>query len=177
MESKNITSLQITDEVSINLVTRFQCPICQKEYDEKVDAVQCAAIGMETTDLKAGDIVVLKGWKLYPRFGWFDGDPDWIAYTSTKEDNAKQKTEKAYSFYYVLTSVEKDNYKLSTYANPHSLRFHLTTLAMQTGYSEGHTAQQGHYAIVRATDEGFKPPQAVLDAAKKLVGKKFKHLL
>lgn len=148
----------------MKIVDKYICEICNKEYDNLIDADICEKQGIEKSLFKVGDIVYVKA-----GYGWYDGDKRWII-------NPKEKIKKnpkhgncfgkccTMAFYYVITTIDQDP------SEPHRIRYHLYTNAMsgKEGYQEGYTRVDTHY-----TPELIKnPPKFVIRDSKKLIGKK-----
>lgn len=144
-----------------SIPVKFFCPICNREYNTMALAEACRDTPFEPT-LKVGDIVTAGG----DRFGWFDGDKNWIAETN----KGRGLDGKTYAFYYVVTLIDHEE-------DGHRPRYHLATLAMteDTGYGSGWTYDIHHLTPRRVEN----PPVHLLAEAKLkgLIGKPARGLL
>lgn len=146
--------------------TIFTCEICNTGYDTESQALECEAKGREKVNVEVGD-VVLGG----AGFGWFDGDPKWIANpqvgtcvpggVSTYAKNPKHGNCFGacctYQFYYVVTKIDGDP------RDGHRARVHVATKAMcgAQGYRGGWTGRD-HIHMKLAKNV---PPEVLADTA------------
>lgn len=132
----------------------FVCPTCKKEYITKHVAINCMNSN-EVLLANIGDIVECGG----QRFGWYDGDKDWIVNINA------DRIHELFKFYYVVTHIEYIE---------HRVKYHLYTMAMSgdNGYRSGYTYNSGHY-----TPKLIDAPEIVKEQAKTLIGLKANGLL
>jgi hypothetical protein len=142
------------NNTTMQVLTKFICPMCKAEYDHKEQAQACLDRGVDKTDLKVGDIVELKY-----GFGWFDGDKRWVINPDVKLKHGFGKNE-SMGFYYVITHME---------AHEHRLRIYVATKAMTgaNGHKGGYTYLSGHY-----TPKKIEAPEEVILDAIDLIGTK-----
>lgn len=116
----------------------YICEGCGTEYVHEKDAADCEARGMPVQEFQEGDVVALA----YAHYGWYDGDEAWIAWS----EKGVSATGFLYSFFYVIGKV--DHKDAVGRDDPHSLRYHLFTKAMQD--RDGYNTATGHWKLVRA---------------------------
>ena len=164
----------------MKIIVRYACDICGEEYGTMHAAQRCEAHGLPTPTIAVGDIVLLRD-----GFGWFDGDPIWVsnlAQLGRNDDEpwnlpGRDKSHDGscfseccmYQFYYVVTAIDRDD------CNRHRLRYHVWTKAMTgtQGYAEGWTYDQDHIKPRLVN----RPPKAIVNGSKNLVGRLATHLL
>lgn len=144
----------------VTTITQYRCDFCGCLYKRYQDARDCCERGFHPTVVE-GDIVVAG----VDRFGWFDGDPKWIA----REVEGDSHTGKVFTLYYVVTCVDADE------RDAHRPRYHLFTKAMtgEQGWESGYTFDEHHVAPRKVED----PPKYVVETSKELLGHKSECLL
>jgi hypothetical protein len=144
----------------MEVITKFFCPMCNSEHNQKADAQSCLDRGLDKTDLKVGDIVEIKY-----GYGWFDGDKNWVINPDVDRSKHGFSKKESMGFYYVITAIEP---------HEHRLRFYVITKAMtgEYGHKGGYTYLTGHYAPKK-----IKAPENVVLDAVDLIGTKFEWLL
>lgn len=139
--------------MSVLIERVYRCPICRVAYDSLAQAERCEARGAERARFVVGDIVLAGA-----GFGWFDGDPRWVANFSRLGGTRDQVLQRGicphdtdncfsdcctYAFYYVVTVVDVDE------RDGHRVRYHVFTKAMTgaQGYRSGYTFNSGHVGL------------------------------
>lgn len=156
----------------------YECPVCSRRFDDRESAEMCSATGTAPARLEPGDVVVL-----HPRYGWFDGSPEWVA-TFTPGRGADGGT---YQFYYVVGAVtwgrpQTKKADGSLVVVPHSEHegpfYHLFSRAIVTkpgeredDSKEGWTRDDGHHWAYKVID----PPE--LPGAAEFIGRTTGYLL
>lgn len=138
-----------------SIMIKYICPNCKTIYNNKKNAEKCLNIKV-LFNFKIGDIVTCGHF----RFGWFDGDSEWIA------EKKESKKRYLYNFYYIITYIENKD---------HRARYHLLTLAMteSSGYRKGYTHDQNHVTPVLIKN----PPKYIIESSKKYVNCKANYLI
>lgn len=141
---------------------KFQCEVCEEVYNTPEEALECEARVDDFADpFKPGDIVVTG-----QVFGWYDGDPLWIA-TKKQASLGESYDGFHYNFFYVVTAITPHPQR------PHSVLVHCETCAMtgKQGYKGGWTSK-GHYKIKKV-----EAPEEVVKQGQRLLGNTFDSLL
>ena len=125
----------------MKVLTTYQCEGCYEIYDSLEEAMECEAQGREEPIVQVGDFVTTHAGD-YGRFGWFDGDPEWV----TEKTRGLHGPAKVYSLIYVVTAI--------TYGDkwhPHLCKYHLATKGMteKSGYGQGYTFPATHTGITK----------------------------
>ena len=141
--------------------TSYQCEGCNTRFDTAAAALACEAQGLDNfgENLKLGDIVTCGDLR---RFGWFDGDAQWLASDTLgdpKAYNHFDQTRRAFGFYYVVTALT---------GRAHERLVHLETFAMTDSYRGGYTCRE-HMQVQLVEN----PPAAVVEVGKALIGRIF----
>lgn len=135
-------------------LVKYQCPVCKSLYDTSVEATACFNT-TEKAEFQVGDLVTM-----YPRYGWYDGDKDWVLSTVSEEHD---KGRNRYEFLYVVLRVG------SNLRYPHETNYWVRTLAC--GQKYGWTGRN-HYRLSRLTDDRLSQlPDHVIKAAAGLAAK------
>ncbi len=126
--------------------TLYMCEICNKQFDTPAKAQQCENIGLEQVPFEAGDYVTTHG-EDYGRFGWYDGDPDWVLKKPHGLHSQKPYDGTYLSFIYIVTAVTNRG---------HRAIIHLRTKAMKDQYVSGWTSMTGHHTphLFKTATEG-----------------------
>ena len=152
----------------------YQCETCERFYKTPGAAKACEDQPDTVRLVEPGDIALAR----LTTFGWFDGDPAWVAY-GNEEDGTL-------AFFYYVGAVEirrresgglylvdgEDNVKADgEYVFAHQWAYHVFTQAMKKGYREGWTCSETHITPIRVED----PPE--LPGTEEFVGKRSEILL
>lgn len=147
---------------------KYLCDICGEVYASEAEAVACETRFVPECPFEPGDIVLHAR---YGRFGWFDGDPTWIAASSCElrhehrrpcefVDAADWKRRGGpagvmlFTPYYYVKAVERGTGKPFA----HTLNVKIATLAMRGPYRHdqiviGDTKLFGINGFVKAAPE------------------------
>lgn len=135
----------------------YKCEICGRE-DKDITVIEACEAQTIDTPLMAeiGDIVITE---TYGRFGWFDGDSDWVI--ERGKDPTWQKM--MVSLIYVVTDIKVVN---------HRRRYYVATKAMTgtDGYRGGFTHDSGHDKLTKLEN----PPELDFED---LIGIRIENLL
>src|SRR3972149_9199403 len=120
---------------TVKVFTLFKCSICGLIFDNEQGALECEEQGEYRPEFSVGDFVTTDT-DDYGRFGWFDGDADWVM----KKPRGLHSDKQSFSLIYVVTAVEPRN---------HMAIYHLGTKAMtrKSGYRFGWTIFNSHYHL------------------------------
>ncbi|MDQ7101908.1 MULTISPECIES: hypothetical protein [unclassified Serratia (in: enterobacteria)] len=129
----------------------YLCHTCKEEYQTEKEAIDCYNQTPINAPAYVGQIVREK----YFRFGWFDGDPAWIA----DRRPAKSASGEEFRFWYVVTAVNLADARQCHY-DMHRWLVSVNTLAV--GQLHGWTSAT-HIQFETVSDD--KIPQAVKDSA------------
>ena len=113
----------------------YQCLICDSVYDDVATATACEAAGVDEPVAAVGQLVVTDS-DTYGRFGWYDGDPDWVIKKPRGLHCREDWDDNYYSLVYVVTHIDHVG---------HRTRYHLETKAMRSQYRAGYTFNEGHW--------------------------------
>jgi hypothetical protein len=138
---------------------KYECSICGRIFDGEQAAIDCEQAGVDEPIVSVGQLVVVDP-DNYGRFGWFDGDSDWVIKKPTGLHSVNDWDGDYYSLIYVVTHIDSDG---------HWPRYHLETKGMTKDYRKGVTFAKGHY-----TPRGFEGRE--LDGSD-LIGNKVNWLL
>lgn len=170
----------------------WECEVCTTRYATPELATACEAQTRDQPQFQPGDVVTVgKCW------GWFDGDPHWVANLKRVDPHGTGKTRKQrahacphgdrncfgdccnYSFYYVVTAVDREParsaYRPETHINEHRWRYHLLTGGRKHGDAPatGFTFDHGHWAPERVA----RVPKHIRVAIPGLIGRRTDRLL
>jgi len=147
--------------------TIYVCEICDREYDTEEEAMQCESQGLESPILPVGSFVLTHPIQ-YGRFGWFNGNKDWIIQAPRGLHSKKDWDSTYYNFIYVITAVTYNKER----RKGHIPRYHLATRAMtkETGNHGGYTYPETHLKMIEFS------PSIELDVSN-LIGNTFKGSL
>lgn len=123
---------------------KYECAVCNQIYDSEQDAIACEEKGVDDPVVSVGQFVVVDR-DDYGRFGWFNGDPDWVIKKPKGLHSVKDWDGRYYTLIYVVTHIDSKN---------HRTRYHLETKAMKKDYRKGYTFSTGHYTP-RAIDRNL----------------------
>lgn len=151
--------------------TLYQCDVCGRSSADEASIRACETRGIEKhSAIEVGDIVTARA-----GFGWFDGDPRWIANWERHKRGLRRTTSHGncfgkcctYQFLYVVTAIDTQP------EDGHRVRYHLATKAMtkKTGYHSGYTFDDGGHCTPRVL-----LPKQKLDTDE-LIGHKAEGLL
>lgn len=165
------------------------CHLCGTRYPTPHAARLCEELGFPEPLVSVGDIVFTRD-----GFGWFDGDPAWVANftelfgrrSSEQPDHLLEGPKHpehgncfdaccTYRFYYVVTHIDRagDDSVDRRDAELHRTRYHLVTDAMKQSYRSGWTYDAGHYR----PEIALEVPESVRVSAKALIGTRASGLL
>lgn len=138
-------------------VTLFACPICGVRYPRVEDADRCRDRGRVrlASEIAVGDIVLAAR----ARFGWYDGDPAWIAEDWEGGKGMGLRGEGGLSFYYVVIAIA-DSYphRAGGPDDPHDdgpvLCLATAAMSGEKGYRGGWTGA-GHVGVEKVS----RPPK------------------
>src|SRR3989304_3767181 len=86
---------------TVKVFTLFKCSICGLIFDNEQGALECEEQGEYRPEFSVGDFVTTDT-DDYGRFGWFDGDSDWVM----KKPRGLHSDKQSFSLIYVVTAVE-----------------------------------------------------------------------
>jgi len=166
---KLLTPAQMIDAAKPIIQPAYLCPVCGKAHDTRSEALSCA-LTSERPVAEPGDLVVIAN-----GYGWRDGLDDWLYDEEGYEFHGK----KTLRFWFVVTDVTQKVPALPHTGDDqaHRLAYHVQTLGLHNGMKDGlygWTAVRTHISF---TKPKRKPPASVVEAAKKMVGRRFDRLL
>lgn len=176
MRSEHVISLdQLRERVAARRPQpAFICDICGRVHQTEQAAATCGGRFVEP-EHRIGDLVVME-----LGYSWFDGDPEWVL----QHRGYKFHQRPTHAFWMVVTDITaKGEREVSLRGEPeaHKLVYHVATLGLHNGRALfGGWTSRDHIRLGAWSDpelEKAQPPQAVRDAAKTLVGKRFNDLL
>jgi hypothetical protein len=147
------------------------CPVCGRHHAAYPLLKAC----MQSTEKPAaqvGDIVMIEN-----GYGWFDGDEAWVYGRNGYKFHQKPTLQ----FWFVVTAITgyagHRSHRPEGEPDLHRLSYHVQTLAIKNGQSGGMggwTTMTRHIPFKTATR---KPPEAVVEASRGMIGRTFNNLL
>lgn len=133
-------------EAKLGIAEIYVCNICKKIYDYRAYAETCAARGYIAPIFNAGDLVTTDSYD-FGRFGWFDGDENWVIKKKSRPSRSNRKED--FSLIYVITAITYQPDEIEG----HEPRYHLTTKAMRESYVGGWTNVRNHLGLALLPEE------------------------
>lgn len=157
-------------ELKPKRIVIFGCPLCPKVYTTRAEATACIARGEEEVFCEVGDFVT-EAYDESGRYGWFDGDPEWVV--TIKEPGVGARGE--YNFIYIVTLITADRDD-----GLHRKLVHVATMGYVNSNEKGKKfrggwTSRGHIRMKKLDLESV--PEKVRDAAGQFLGMEFGLLM
>lgn len=160
---------RFAEDTRAEAVTMHRCPLCLEIYDTREEADACAGQGMlaqtEETALRVGDIVIAGR----ARFGWFDGDPAWVAEKWDAGRGQGLHNAGGMTLYYVVTAITGEypgfnpNHRHDAHHSSVFVRLATNAMTGEQGYRSGWTGP-GHMKLLKVDPQPDLPGKQELIA-------------